>query len=790
MKKDYEFRLYGAATSGVETTVASSNLRNAPTVKGQQVDVLKGRTQSQPWEVEINDNGDFFSALIADSSGRMTLQGRLCDLRLDKDGAGFSVIGTGRVGDVIDHVSHYTVSVQDERWRERTATVFTKQNVASGSGSTSLYSGTILQPAGLITSYGSQFNARQPVGAVGKVLSTDGNLAYVGVTLSPREGNSDWNESIVQLVFDDVKTDARVDTSASTGNFTDLRANVDGTDYPVASFDAVAGSGALGKIVAVPETVVNSLGEFTSGYWVVDDGAVLTAGDEVKAYLYMPNAEPNELMPLHIGATVGIHPFQLLKDLYDEASIAYSTSAMQTLIDDTDFGTSWWRITEPQILSEWVEDHLYAPYGVIPLLNSTGAVVPTKTHLPQAINSTDLFEFTSANLAAEPEWHNSARDRVTVIRYNYTVHDPIHIHPFEDEWPADLIRVSNRTIERTHDRLDSGEAPRREVEYTLDGTHHDANGIIIGTAPTVGVSLWHIDRFADSMAREKFQRFGDGPIRGTCIALSTAESVTTGDFARITLGTFPSPANQSRGATRIVQIMSRVDTPMGPEFEWLDAGPSLNALTAPSVILAPTTSDARHSAIATISGSSSGAGYQLQWGTGSTEPGSTSWNDWAGQGDSTGTNTIRPLPSGTQFWTRARATAPNRIRSAWSTAADTTTGALEAPTGLASSSITGTGVNLDWSLGTSDSPNYPIEMRLSTGACPTTELSSLTRLPAKTVQFAIRGMTQDTTHCVGIRHYDAYGGVSAENTLSIQATTSPPAAPSLIGFELIAGSTS
>ena len=130
--KDYEFRIFGAATSGVEHTIASSNLRTAPTVLGQSVDVLKGRTQSRPWDVEINDDGDFFSSIIADAGGRMAIQGRLCDVRLNKDGAGFSVIGTGRIGDIVDHVSHYQVSVQDERWKERTARVFTKQNVARG----------------------------------------------------------------------------------------------------------------------------------------------------------------------------------------------------------------------------------------------------------------------------------------------------------------------------------------------------------------------------------------------------------------------------------------------------------------------------------------------------------------------------------------------------------------------------------------------------------------------------------------------------------------------------------
>lgn len=789
---DYEFRIYSAATSGVETTIASSNLKSAPSVRGQSVDVLKGRTQSRPWDVEINDDGNFFSSIIADSGGRMAIQGRLCDLRLNKDGAGFSVIGTGRIGDIVDHVSHYQVNVQDERWRERTARVFTKQNVAPGSGSSSQYSGSIMMPPGVIDDYG-RFQPRNPQGAQGSIASTKGNLAFVLVDFTGS------NKALRELIEDDVKTDSRVDNASTLGNFNHLRANVDGTEFEVSTFDTLIGTSSAPIVpsseIRPAQSIVADLETFEGprqGFWVVDPSTTLVAETlDVRAYLHMPTAEPNELMPLHIGGKDGIRPFQLLKDVYDEAGIVHSSSAMQDLIDDPDFGVGWWRITSPEIVGQWVEDNIYGPYGAVPLINSSGEIVPTKIHLPQDIASTDLFEFTKSNTARQPTWQHSARDRVTAIRYEYIHEGSVRHRPIDGDWPADLITESRRQIERTHDRLDLGQTQRKEIVYRLYGVH-DSVHVVPGEVPLSGTWMWSLDRFVDTMARERFERFGDAPIRGDLVGLSTTESVQQGDFVRVTLETFPAPSTQGRGATRIVQVLSRVDTPAGPEFEWLDAGPSLSSLVAPTLALAPAASDPKHAVIATISGSSStSVGYQLQWAlsTVSTGPSSSEWFDWAGQGDSTGTNTIRPLPAGRQIWVRARNTTPLRIRSAWSAAADTTTEALQAPSGLASSGTIGNRTTLDWSLGSSHSPDYPLEVLISSGTCPSTGLAGLVRLPPGSATFQVTGLTQDTTYCLGIRHVDDFGGFSTEDTVGIQTTTSPATAPALSGrgIEVVVG---
>ncbi|GAG20430.1 unnamed protein product, partial [marine sediment metagenome] len=253
------------------------------------MDYAQMRTQSQPWQVDVNDDGDFFSALLADSGGRMVLLGRLADVRVASDTTTMSSIAAGRITDIVDHVSHYSVTVQDERYLERKATIFTEQGIAPGSGSSSEYVGNILFPAGLepafdvgsttapIGSYGP-WRARDPQGVRAETAERRTSLIFVKIIgRATPLGAAFWNEDIRDLIAEDVKVDAIVSQSATAGNFNNLRANIDGTDYELASFDSrrVAGAGDDDEYQTVA-TVVNQLIEQPIGVWILDSAAALS----------------------------------------------------------------------------------------------------------------------------------------------------------------------------------------------------------------------------------------------------------------------------------------------------------------------------------------------------------------------------------------------------------------------------------------------------------------------------------------------------------------------------------
>ena len=779
IKKEYELRVFNSTGGSVDFTVASSNMKSAPTINGPAIDLARMRTQARPSQVEILDVDDYFSAKVADSSGRLVLLGRKCDVRVNKDGADMSVLQTGRISDIVDHVSHFNLTFEDERYIERRTNIFTRQDgvpSTNGTASSSHYVGTQLIPASLRGPYGG-FRVRRPVGFDGITEDRFGTLRALlvhGADPDPSGLFSPWNESIRNYIKADVKADALPTSDSTTGSFRALRANVDGTDYEIASLRSVVGTRILTDTSYRPAQTALADIAVLRVIWLVDPstdfGLRQTASD---IFLHAPTAEPHPVAPLHVGGIEGMHPVQLVKDLYDAADVRYSSSGVADLLADPSFGRVRFRITEPTNMGTWLEDHIYGPYGLVPFVNSSGEVEPKKIHLQQDVDPDTLFSFTAKNSAApHPQPHHSGRDMVTAIKFTYTAEAFYWNTPDSGSWPADRIQVTEREIERTHDRLDSSELPRRELRFVLDGVHPDHT--IVPATSAANRVLGEADRLADILAPELFERFGDGPLRGTVLGLSTAETVDSGDFASINIPTFLAPSTQGRGAKRIVQITSRKDTPAGPDFEWLDAGPHSQPLSAPEVTVAQATSDPNHVIVATLSSMDAVADrWQLQIGRGTTEPGSSGWDFWYGTGTSSGKFSLGPLGSDNQYWFRARVTAAIRVRSAWSPAASTNTAQIAQPPVSSSTSETATSIKLDWA-STAAVLRYPLEVRISSSGktCPSSSTMMLvSRLGAGSDRFEFRDLTSDSTYCLGVRHYDMYGGVGAERTLTVPTTT-------------------
>ena len=793
IKKEYELRVFDSTGGAVDFTVASSNMRRAPTINGPAIDLARMRTQARPSQVEILDVDDYFSAKIADSSGRLILLGRKCDVRVNKDGAGMSVLQTGRISDIVDHVSHFNLTFEDERYIERKTTVFTKQDGAPstvGNASSSHYTGTILWPAGPSARYGD-FKPRDPLGFQAQAEDRFGTL--VGIQFLDIQKLSRgfipvavWNDSIRDLVRRDVSLGAfgAISSGSTEGAFRNLRLNIDSTDYEIAAFGFSADVDSdPAEITFLPPAWFTTTLDPVNMIWVVDPSTTIADGDSItSAYLHMPSAEPHPLAPLHIGGTAGMHPVQLVKDLYDAAGVSYSSSGIDDLILDQTFGTVRFRITQPENLAGWLEDHIYGPYGLIPFINSSGEVEPKRIHLQQNVDPDTLFSFTAKNsVAPHPEPHHTGRDMVTAIKFTYAFEGLIRPRLDSGNWAADGIRVTPIEIERTHDRLDSSELPRRELRFQLTGKHI-ADFTLPTTSDDPARHFSEADRLADVLSNEIFERYGDGPLSGTIRALSTAETVDAGDFASINIPTFLAPSTQGRGAKRIVQITSRVDTPAGPDFDWLDAGPHSQPLSALSITVAQATSDSKHTIIATVSSLDTKAEHwQIQRGRGSTEPGSSAWEMWVRQGASSGAFSIGPLASNSTYWFRARATATVRVRSDWSTAATAQTAQIAQPGVSSSTGETATSIQLQWAVNTAEL-RYPLTVRISSSGktCPSSSTMDLVgRLQPGSNQFEFRDLTSDSTYCLGVRHYDIYGGVGAERTLTAATTTTTRSLPDM-----------
>src|SRR3989344_25865 len=174
--------------------------------------------------------------------------------------------------------------------------------------------------------------------------------------------------------------------------------------------------------------------------WVVDPSAVLggpttnvdTAPKLTDVYLYMPDHQPTETLPLHLGGLVGVNPFQLVKDVYDSSygglALRYDSTALSTLITDGGFQPQFYRITEPANMGDWLETNNFGPLGVVT------CTILTTPH---------------------PTWRHSKREIVTKIRWRRPVARELSVLEMSEShrFAADRLPITDYTTELDHARL-------------------------------------------------------------------------------------------------------------------------------------------------------------------------------------------------------------------------------------------------------------------------------------------------------------------------------------------------
>lgn len=731
---EYRTRIYTSDGGSVQHTFQSA-ISDIQAVGAQVIRFTEGRTESVPWTVGVIDQSSGITNILADTSGRMTLLHRLMDFQRRIDSTAttdWSTLVTGRIADIPlnSDVASYQFVVEDERTIERTAQIWT-------GGRSDVY----LIPPARNANYGN-FPGQYQTAFGLNIRISHGALGGNEVITFP------WTyESIPQPVADAIVGDMTLQSiyiinpggdTPDVGNFASLRMRIVtiaptvgatpvniNQDFEVLTF-ADRPEDSPPATFRLPSDPVQPLRDRLPHpiRMVLAGGQAGTTNlvtGYLTGYLYFPDAPALPGNPYFLGSSAGMHPVQLAYDIltgsYSEQSVRVSTAAFDTMLADRSYPRVRYIVTEPANMAEWLQEHIYQPFGIVPFIDEQGRIAPESVRLPNpaTISTGSLFGFTSANLVQHPTWLHTAREIVTVLRFHWRSEQSVAadvILPISGDLgdqpsfsfaPENQvvygIALADHVIEKRHDRV--AQFGERVVDITLDGIHDRDTA----------------ERQAKVIAREFFDRYGDGAIQGTLLATSTGETVGPGDFATITLNTFPNPQSQGRGGTRIIQIMSRAYLPgRGVECEWLDAGPHLGVLTTPTVSLAVSTSDAYHSLIATVGGLTTGGTVlvQLAESTGTVPSSdSASWVTYLSTVSSSGTYAIGPLNSGSYQWGRARAAAPNRIRSAWgySTANPNLT-ALTGPSSFQTSSVTQGTANLYW-LNSTSNPDAPIEILLN-----------------------------------------------------------------------------
>ncbi|MFQ5809390.1 MAG: hypothetical protein ACE5JM_07205 [Armatimonadota bacterium] len=788
--KGYRLRVATAAAADVANNVdfeVTANIANAPVVGGQTIRVLGGRTETRPWIVEILDDAGSFTAQLADAGGRAVLLRRLCDISETTDGgATYTVLATGRIAEISLNANQaiYRVSVHDERLIERQVTIFTKAGTTRAwlPGLVSDYRGFASPPIVI------GFLVPAPIDLYFFPFSVTRSARNANVTTVTASATPLLLAQVRGVIEDDVKPGMGVRTPASVdkGSFFDLRINIGGTDFEVVAFRK------SGSSFAIEDEPLKDLTTIFEIHVYDPTNVVPTA--ETAAYLYFPEKEPTPELPLHIGGSTGIHPFQLLKDIYDGSfqdttdddgnaitvqTVRYDANRLGTydpatnpdgLIDNPKYPKIFLRILQPANMARWLEENIYRPFGVVPFINAAGEVAPKNILLPASDQVPDinaLFEFNAGNSSLVPTWEHTAQDQVTVLRFTHGIELLRRFDPNLTDTALDRIELKNRTLTRRHDQVANfGEhvlemgTPIRPADQGLP--------FGIPTPGSLDETLQAI-MWVGIFSRELFQRFGDGPVRSSLKGLASTSSVEPGDFVIVNFASYPNLATGARGGKRLMQVLSRSIAPDGFDFELLDAGPDSQPLAAPT-LAAVAGSDTKHEIDITISNLPASADYLIHAAKNATEPaeGSSLWQPLA-EGTQNETITFSNAASNTTYWFRARATKEGRISSSWSNRVSVATTAMTAASGLTVSGIMSTTADLSW---TNGEAGERIEVLLN-GILQTVAQP----LVAGTTKFRLTGLTPSTTYNTPgaeVRHVDSYGGLSATVSASFTTTATPP----------------
>jgi hypothetical protein len=232
--------------------------------------------------------------------------------------------------------------------------------------------------------------------------------------------------------------------------------------------------------------------------------------------------------------------------------------------------------------------------------------------------------------------------------------------------------------------------------------------------------------------------------------------VQAGQYVKLTLGSYPNAETQARGGERILQMLGRQYTPVGPVYQYLDAGPSAQPTTAPAVTLAAgPAGSTKHALNVTIGGISGRAYAQIAFG--STRPPDTSTR-WEAAFDtaSTAAQTVYSLPANTTAHIRAWNLKPKRFASAYAYSTQRATAALASLSSFQSSVSGGNYVAAVWGNG----ETLPVDLHVD----PSTSASIGTSNYVATVgvgvtRYTYVGLTSNSTYLFLARHRDIYGGV-------------------------------
>lgn len=727
---EYQLRIRNASTvsfpNGTDNALTITSIPggtnpymvSAPSGDGQEIDPVTGQTRTGSYVVEVVDVATgtdstgtvrAITSQLEDAGFLQQLLGRRAYVEVRRNGGAWTGLIAGYVLSVrLVSPVRYAITVGDTRRVEQSQPIFTGNALGSFTTRGTFIGGPVTADWGLSKARGGWKFRLDRIGSSSDWTATflEGYAATVGAPLT-RDLNKVRNlEQFNRIISGYARPTASFLSSPSRWEFGALNeAGTAITDGVVAyigntSTNAVATSALL---VDSAETHLDNPLEAgrMSFYW---PACPYASGSTV--YISLTTADVRDECPLYLDA----HPVDIVTAIWTAARIQYDPAGAWIAAVRAAIGANVrlaLRFTDAPTISEFIESAICGPFGVAVRTNGDGnqELVATRiqtTAVPSlTIAAADLISQDPVVFDLD---ERTAINSITLTQTLFGV-APTTFTPPTDQ-PADGIITSE--ISQTARYVDPvlTTFAGRDITFRVPGMIHTAADF----SPNPTTTL-------DAIGRNILPRFGRGSPVAEVQVLATAASAAAqvGDEVFVQAPHYPNRnyrIGESTVGARIMQIVRRTETPVGPLFRLIDSG--INAQPAsPAATITIAASSANPYAIArfTITNAAtinSGGvlGVEVEWGTGPTPTSNGIVNRYLPGAVPTGAVDLPAVTgSGVQVQVRARTTQTGRRPSAWTAWQSVTLTAIPTPGAITVGTTTETSVAISW---TNTSTVFPV----------------------------------------------------------------------------------
>jgi len=712
----------GTADALTITSVAGGTnpyIAAAPNGDGQEIDPVTGQTRTGSYVVEVVDVATstdstgtvrVVTSQLEDAGFLQQLLGRRAYVEIRRDGGAWSSLIAGYVLAVrLISPVRYAITIGDTRRVEQTQPIFRGAALGTFATRGTFIGGPVTADFGPSKARGGWRFRLDQVGASNDWTATflEGYAPTIGAPLTRDLSKLLDLEQFNRIISGYARPNPFFNSGASAsdwafGTLDEAGAISDGVvAYIGSSSTNATATGAL--LVDSSETHLDNPLEFgrLSLYW---PACPYASGSTI--YLSLTTADVRDECPLYLDE----HPVDIVTAIWTAARIQYDPAGAWIATARAAIGANVrlaLRFTQVPKIAEFIEEAICGPFGLAVRTNGSGDQELVVTRV--GTTATPSLTIAAADLvSADPVVFDlDERTAINSITLTQTVFGvaPTNFGR-QGGQPADGIVAAE--ISQTARYVDAALTTfaGRDITFRVPGMIHTAADFTPNPTDTL-----------NAIGRNILPRFGRGSPVAEVQVLATAASaaVQVGDEVFVGAPHYPNRnyrIGESTVGARIMQVVRRTETPIGPHLRLIDSGINAQPVSpAATITIAASTANPYAIARFTITNAAtinSGGvlGVEVEWGTGATPTSNGIVNRYLPGAVPTGAVDLPAVTgSGVQVQVRARTTQTGRRPSAWTAWQSVTLTAIPTPGAITVGTTTATSVAISW---TNTSTVFPL----------------------------------------------------------------------------------